>query len=389
MLNFNYYVRTDLRFGEGQIRCLEELVDKYAFGDKKNVLLVYGGGSIKKNGIYESVIDNLKGKNVKEVSGVLPNPRISKIREGVNIAKEMKADVIVAIGGGSVIDSAKMIAAGYYYDNDPWDMVLDAKKIKEVLPIVAILTIAATGSEMNKNAVVTNEETGEKLGTSSKEFIPRAAICDPTYLYSLPASQTAAGTADIMSHTFEQYFRKNESAYLSNRIAEGVLKTCIHYLPIALSNPTDYEARANLMWASTVALNSLISCGMSGAWSCHPIEHELSAFYDVTHGVGLAIITPRWMRYVLNEETVDKFVEYAKNVFGITGDDKMSVANAGIDATEKFFLDCKIPMTLREIGIDDSKLREMAEACVAHNNLSSAFVPLDVNDIENILKDCL
>lgn len=410
MLDFNYYVRTDVRFGKGQIKSLKELVAKYnrqALGqlgeikelENPNVLLVYGGGSIKKNGIYNDAMEALQGCKVCELNGIEPNPKIEKIREGAKLCKENDIDIVVAIGGGSVIDSSKVVAAGAYYDGDPWDMVLDSNKIGKVLPVIAILTIAATGSECNKNAVVSNMETNEKLGTSSKEFIPRAAICDPTYLFSLPAIQTAAGTADIMSHTFEQYFRRDTGAYLTQSFCESILKTCIKYCPVALQEPDNYEARANLMWASTTALNSLMSCGTGGAWTCHPIEHELSAYYDITHGVGLAIVTPRWMRYILNKDTVLKFAQYGHNVWNIRGEldsiDGLSkgelsiIANEAIDRTEMFFKACGIPMTLTEIGIDDSKIDLMAEDTIKYNDLSNAFVPLTKEDISKILRMCL
>jgi len=232
-------------------------------------------------------------------------------------------------------------------------------------------------------------ETNEKLGTSSHDFIPQASICDPEYLYTLPAKQTAAGTADIMSHIFEQYFQKTTTAYISDRFAESLLKTCIHYCPIALKEPENYEARANLMWASTQALNSLLSAGKGGGWTCHPIEHELSAYYDITHGVGLAIVTPRWMRYILNDTTVIKFAEYGRNVWDIKEEDAYKCANMAIDATEQFFKDCGIPMTLTEIGIDDSKIDLMAEDTIKYNNMAGAYVALDKEDIAKILRACL
>ncbi|MBQ9519619.1 MAG: iron-containing alcohol dehydrogenase, partial [Firmicutes bacterium] len=288
----------------------------------------------------------------------------------------------------SVIDSAKCIGAAAFYDGDPWDLVEDNSKIGDVLPVTAVLTIAATGSEMNKNAVISDKSKNIKLGTSSLKFIPKAAVCDPEYLYSLPAIQTAAGTADIMSHIFEQYFRKETGAAVSDYIAEALLKTCIKYCKLAIDEPRNYEARANLMWASSLALNSLISCGKEGSWSCHPIEHEMSAYYDVTHGVGLAIVTPRWMRYILNENNAAKFAQYGRNVWNIRESDDMECAKAAILKTENFFKDCGIPMTLKEIGIDSENYENMAEAAVRNNNLDKAFVPLDKDDIVNIFKMC-
>ncbi len=385
MNNFRFHAYTDIRFGKGQVECLPELVSPYG----KNILMVYGGGSIKKNGLYDKAKELLSDYNVIELSGIEPNPKIEKVREGAKLCKEHSIDVVLAVGGGSTIDSAKVIAAGAYYDGDPWDLVTDSSNIGKVLPIVTILTLAATGSEMNKNAVISNMATNEKLGTSSHYFKPQASICDPEYMYTLPAKQTAAGTADIMSHIFEQYFQKDSGAYISERFAESLLKACIKYCPIALQEPTNYEARANLMWASTQALNSLLTCGKGGGWTCHPIEHELSAYYDITHGEGLAIITPRWMRYILNEQTVDKFCEYGRNVWDITEEDKYKCANMAIDATEQFFKDCGIPMTLGGVGIDDSKLELMAEDTIKYNNMSGAYVALNKEDILAILKACL
>ena len=385
MNNFTYHVYTDVRFGKGQIQALPEVILPHG----KKVLLVYGGGSIKKNGIYQKIYELLGNCEIHELSGVEPNPKIESVRAGVELCKKNGIEVVLAVGGGSVIDAAKVIAGGAFYDGDSWDLVVDNKKIGDVLPIVAILTLAATGSEMNKNAVISNMATNEKLGTAAHKFKPVAAICDPTYLYTLPAYQTAAGTADIMSHVFEQYFQKTNTAYLTDCFAESILKTCIKYCPIALAEPENYEARANLMWASTQALNGLTSAGKGGAWTCHSIEHELSAFYDITHGVGLAIVTPRWMRYILNEETAPKFAEYARNVWDIHEADMMECANAGIDATEEFFRSCGIPMTLTEVGIDDSKLSVMAELAAKHGGLSHAYVALDEKDVEEILRRSL
>lgn len=385
MNNFRYHAYTDIRFGKGQVECLAEVIAPYG----KNVLMVYGGGSIRKNGLYDKVKSLLADFNVFELGGVEPNPKITSIRDGVVICKKEKIDVVLAVGGGSTIDAAKVMAGGAFYDGDPWDLVVDSRKIGKVLPIVTVLTLAATGSEMNKNAVISNMETNEKLGTSSHDFIPQASICDPQYLYSLPPKQTAAGTADIMSHVFEQYFQKETRSFISDRFAESILKACIKYCPIALKEPDNYEARANLMWASTQALNSLLSCGKGGGWTCHPIEHELSAYYDITHGEGLAIVTPRWMRYILNENTVDKFCEYGRNVWNITEDDSYKCASMAIDATQQFFKECGIPMTLGEVGIDDSKIELMAEDTIKYNNMNGAYVALNKEDIANILRACL
>ena len=386
MDNFIFNAYTKIYFGKGMIKNLPEAIEVHG----KNVLLVYGGGSIKRNGIYDEVKTLLSECKIIELSGVDPNPRIETVREGVRLCKEHQIDVILAAGGGSVIDCAKVIGAGYYYDGDAWDLVVEPNKITEILPIVTILTLAATGSEMNKNAVISNMAINEKLGTGSMNMIPQASILDPEYLYTLPAIQTAAGTADIMSHIFENYFKKEEDTFIQNKLAEGLLETCIKYCPIALKEPENYEARANLMWASTLALNGLVGAGKPGSWTCHPIEHELSAFYDITHGIGLAIVTPRWMRHILNEQTVGKFVAYAKNVWHLPEmTDPFAYANAAIDATEEFFKNCGIPMTFSEIGINEEHFEVMAEKAVRIGGLGEAYVPLTKEDVISILNMCL
>ena len=386
MENFVFHAPTEIYFGKGQIEKLPEILSRYG----KNVLLAYGGGSIKKNGIYDKVCSLLKDFNIFELEGIEPNPRIGTVRKGLNICKDNDVNVILAVGGGSTIDCSKVIAAGFYYKNDAWDLVKDSSKIEKALPIVSVLTIAATGSEMNKGAVISNPETNEKLGTSAEAMAPKVSILDPEYTYTLPRVQTAAGTADIMSHVIENYFKSTEGTYIQDKICESILQTCIKYCPIALQDSSNYEARSNLMWASSLALNGLCGSGKSGSWTCHPIEHELSAFYDITHGIGLAIVTPNWMRYILSEKTVDKFVDYAVNVWNIEKtDDKFDVANKGINATEKFFVECGLPMNLGKLGIDDSLLEKMAHAVVEHKDLQNAYVPLNEQDVLNILKMCL
>ena len=386
MENFKFKAYTEMIFGKGQITNLPEVISRYG----KNILLAYGGGSIKRNGIYDSVKKLLKDYNIIELDKIEPNPKIETVRRGVKLCKENNIDVILAVGGGSTIDCAKVVAAGAFYDGDPWDLVTNPEKIDKVLPIVTILTLAATGSEMNGNAVISKMDTNEKLGTASVNMKPQVSILDPEYLYTLPSIQTAAGTADIMSHVFESYFKKTEGAFVQDKFSEGLLETCIKYCPIALKDPKNYEARANLMWASSMALNGLCGSGKPGAWTCHPIEHELSAFYDITHGVGLAIVTPRWMRYILSENTVDKFVDYAINVWKLEPkEDKFALANEAIDLTEKFFKDCGIPMTLKEVNIDETHFDEMAKGAVEHGSLAYAYVPLNETDVKKILEMCL
>ena len=384
MDNFLFYAPTKMLFGKGQIKNLGSETVFYG----KRVLLAYGGGSIKKNGVYDETLKQLEGFEVTELSGIEPNPRIESVREGVRLCRENNIDVIVAVGGGSAIDCSKVIAAGAKYDGDPWDLVVSPKKIDGALPLIDVLTLAATGTEMNGNAVISDLSQNKKIGTFSYDVIPRVSICDPSYLFTLPPYQTAAGTADIMSHVIEDYFKTEAHADIQNSFAEGILRTCIQNCPVALKEPDNYDARANLMWASSMALNGLCGSGKAGGWSCHPMEHQLSAFYDITHGVGLAILTPRWMRHILSAETVGKFAAYAVNVWGIPAEqDLFALAQKGIAATERFFKDCSIPMTFGEVGITDRKHYEaMAEDCARAT--AGAYVPLAKEDIIAIFEDC-
>ena len=301
MLDFNIHFPTRIRFGRGKIENLGQEI--LAWGDK--VLLVYGGGSIKRSGLYDQVLQIFKDNSIThvELSGVQPNPRISSVRQGVELCKKHEVHLVLAVGGGSTIDCAKIIAAGAGYDGDAWDFFTRKAKINYALPIGTVLTLAATGSEMNANAVISNDDTKEKLGTGSPVLIPRFSILDPEYSFTVPPEQTASGTVDIMSHIFEQYFSLTPETFIQDRLAEAMLKTCIHYGPIAIAQPDNYEARANLMWTGSLALNGLLGAGKRTDWATHDIEHEISALYDVTHGLGLAVLTPYWMQYVLDEQT--------------------------------------------------------------------------------------
>lgn len=386
MVNFEFNLETDILFGIGQVEFLGEKIKKYT----DSVLLVYGGGSIKRTGIYSDVIKTLKnsGITVKELSGVQPNPRIEKVREGVKLCKQYNLGGVLAVGGGSSIDSGKVIAAGAKYKGDPWDLVTDSSKIESALPVFTVLTAAATGSEMNSAAVISKMDTNEKKGTHSDLFLPKVSVMDPTYTFSVPRKHTAAGIADIMSHTFENYFT-NEKGYMQARMAEAILKTCIHYGPVVINNPEDYEARASIMWASSWAINGLLKKGCPVQWSCHSMEHELSAFYDITHGEGLAVITPAWMQYVLSDSTARRFYEYGVNVWGIDRNlSEMEVAIAAIDLTQEFFVkDLKIPETLSELGVTDEKLEVMAERAVRGSTIKG-YMELSKDDVLNIYKSC-
>jgi alcohol dehydrogenase YqhD (iron-dependent ADH family) len=387
MLNFNYSIPTEIFFGRDQIKVLPEQIKKY--GTK--LLLVYGGGSIKSNGIYDTIVKLLKGNDIEywELAAVEPNPRITSVEKGIRICRDNDIQLVLAVGGGSTIDCAKVIAAGYHYDGQPWDLVMNPTKISKVLPLASVLTIAATGSEMNASAVISNLVTKQKIGTSHLDMKPKFSILDPTYTYTVPKNQTAAGTVDIMSHIFEVYFSNTREAYLQNRMAEALLKTCIHYGSIAIEEPSNYEARANLMWASSLAINGILRYGKETEWSVHAMEHELSAFYDITHGVGLAILTPYWMEYALNDKTLDKFVEYAVNVCGIAVvDDKYETARLAITRTREYFISLGVPSTLGEVGIGHDNLREMANRAASRRQLGS-FKPLSADDVFYIYQAAL
>lgn len=388
MYNFKYHVGTKIFFGSNQIENIGAEIKQYS----KNVLIVYGGGSIKRNGVYDDTIKNLKeyGIEIFELNNVDPNPRIESVREGAEICKNNSINAILAVGGGSSIDCAKAISAASKYEGDAWDIVINPSLIVDAIPVFSILTLAATGSEMNGNSVISDLSKNLKLGTRSPLLIPKASVMDPEHTFSVPAKHTAAGVADIMSHTFENYFTNVKGGYLQARMAEAILKTCIHYGPIAYKEPNNYEARANLMWASSWAINGLISAGSANNWTVHPIEHELSAFYDVTHGEGLAIITPNWMEYILNDDTVDKFVEYGVNVWNIDSTlDKFEIAKQSIEETRNFFFnELNIPASLTALNIDTSNFDIMAKQAVRGDKIRG-FVELDADDVKKIYEKSL
>lgn len=386
MKNFVYDIPTRILFGQGQVSNVGKEVKKHA----DRVLLLYGKNSIKKNGLYDEVIKFLTEENIEivELSGVDPNPRIETVREGANLCRKHNLELVLAVGGGSTIDCAKGIAAQAKYHGDIWkDLCVDKnlELLTEALPVASILTLSATGSEMNGNSVLSNMKENLKLGFSSYILRPVFSILDPTYTYSVNKYQTAAGAVDIMSHLFEQYFSPDKKGYLQARIMEGLLKTVIHYAPIAYEKPTDYEARANIMWASSLALNGLTSAGKESTdWATHQIEHELSAKYDITHGVGLGILTPYWMEYVLDKENVHRYVEDANNVWNIFGENDFEVAKEGIIKTREFFDSLDIPSSLTEIGIDSSKFEDMV-ASVTKFGPIGAMKKLGYKDVLEIL----
>lgn len=385
MNNFTFHIPTDIRFGKDQIQCLPEELEKYG----KNILLVYGGGSIKRSGLYDKIRELLKDFEVSELSGIEPNPKLTSVEKGAAICKEKGIQVILAVGGGSTIDASKHIAAAACYDGKPWELVKDRSLVKKALPVAVVLTICATGSEMNSGAVISNEKTHEKLEINHPLLYPELSICDPTYLYTLPPEQTAAGAVDILSHVMEQYFQPNDEAYITDVLSEAVMKTVVKYARKAMDEPQNYEARSNLMWASTVGLNHLLTVGKGGAWSVHPIEHVISAYYDITHGVGLAILTPAWMEYVLSDKTVHRFARFAREVFGVKETDDAKAAELGIEKVREFNQSLGMPSTLTEVGILQDKFDEMAAEAVRTSGIAlRAYVKLEISDVKKILMNC-
>ena len=383
MQNFDYMTPTRLIFGKESIVQLPEVMRPLG----KRVLLTYGGGSIKRIGLYDRVKELLKDHEIFELSGIQPNPKYDpSVLDGVRICKEQNIDVILAVGGGSVLDCSKAIAAGACYDGDPWDLITYKVKAKKALPIVDILTLAATGSEYDTFGVISRTETNDKIGYGDPLLYPVCSILDPVYTFSVPKKQTAAGCADAMNHTMEQYFTQ-DTTLLNDGFCESMLKSLMVNARKCLDNPEDYTARAEMMLCCTYGCNGILSLGNSpSGWPCHGIEHALSAYYDITHGEGLAIITPRWMKHILSEKTIDRFVKYGINVFGIDASlPKQEIAEKAIDATYKFFESINIPMHLRDVGIDDSRIDEMAHHIAVNEGLENAYVPLTEQDIKEIL----
>jgi len=385
MVNFDYQTPTRLVFGKDVVR--EKLADAMRPLGKR-VLLTYGGGSIKRMGLYDLVKDLLKDFEITELSGIEPNPKYDpSVLDGVRLCKENRIEVILAVGGGSVLDCSKAIAAGALYDGDPWDLISYQVKAKAALPIVDIMTLAATGSEYDSGGVISRTETNDKIGYMDDLLYPVCSFLDPTYTFTVPAKHTAAGVADAINHVMEQYFcdRPNDVA---DGYCETLIKVLMKYAPIALREPDNYEARAEIMYACTFGCNGLLALGTGGSgWPMHMIEHALSAYYDITHGEGLAIITPRWMRHILSDRTMERFVKFGKNVFGI--DASLSdgeIADLAIRKTYDFFKSLGMPMTLGEVGIDGSRVKEMAKHVADNEGLDRApFVPLSQKDIEEII----
>lgn len=384
MENFIYYNPTKLIFGKGQVEQLKKEVPRYG----KKVLLVYGGGSIKRNGVYDDVMNVLKeiGATVHELPGVEPNPRLSTVHKGVEICKKEGIEFLLAVGGGSVIDCTKAIAAGALYEGDFWDIVTRKAAVKGALPFGTVLTLAATGSEMNSGSVITNWETQEKYGWGSVFTFPKFSILDPTYTATVPRDHTVYGMVDMMAHVFEQYFHASGSSPLQDRMCESVLRTVIETAPKLLNDLQNYEYRQTILYCGTIALNGSLSMGTDGDWATHNLEHAVSAVYDIPHGGGLAILFPNWMKYCL-EQDVSKFKQMAIRVFDVNPDGKTDrdIALEGIERLRSFWNSIGAPARLADYEIDDSRLELMADKAMARGEFGG-FKRLNRPDVVEIYK---
>jgi hypothetical protein len=388
MNSFRFYNPTRLIFGRDTV----DQLGAHAAAYGTSVLLVYGGGSIKRTGLYDKIMQQLRsiGATVHELPGVEPNPQLSTVHRGIELCRQHGVTFILAVGGGSVIDAAKAVAVGVPYEDDVWDFCMQRAVIQDALPLGTVLTLAATGSEMNGNSVITNWEENQKRAFGSIHAYPKFSILDPTLTFTVPADQTANGIVDIMSHVFEQYFSLTTDTPLQERLCESILQTVIENGPLAIREPHDYAARANLMLCGTYALNGgMISVGMQNDWASHGIEHEISAIYDIAHGAGLSIVFPNWMRYVYKAR-IDRFVQFAERVWGVerTGRSDDEAALAGIEATRAFFTCIGAPATLADVGIKGESLDRMAAEAVRFGPLGS-FRKLEQDDVRAILHSCL
>ncbi|UAL46713.1 iron-containing alcohol dehydrogenase [Sutcliffiella horikoshii] len=387
MDNFTFYNPTKLIFGKGQLETLPQEMEAYG----KNVLLVYGGGSIKRSGLYDDVINTLHkaGATVTELAGVEPNPRLSTVRKGVELCKENQIDFLLAVGGGSVIDCTKAIAAGAKYDGDVWDIVLKKQIATEALPFGTVLTLAATGSEMNAGSVITNWETNEKYGWGSPVTFPKFSILDPVNTFTVPKDHTVYGIVDMMSHVLEQYFHQTTNTPLQDRMCEAVLTTVMETAPKLLEDLESYEHRETILYNGTIALNGMLQMGYRGDWATHGIEHAVSAIYDIPHAGGLAILFPNWMEHVMGAN-LSRFKQLAVRVFGVqdNGSTDEEIALEGIRRLREFWSSLGAPTRLADYDIDDKNIDKMADHVMSQGAVGN-FKSLSHEDVTSILKASL
>ena len=390
MKDFVYYAPTEVVFGKNSEEQVASLVKKHG-GHK--VLVHYGGQSAKKSGLLDKVCVLLSQGGVDFVllGGVVPNPRLSKVQEGIDLCRKEGVDFILAVGGGSVIDSSKAIACGVPYAGNVWDIYMGKDDPERYLPVASILTIPAAGSEMSDASVITNEDGDVKVGYSNPMSRPKFAIMNPVRTFTLPPYQTAAGVTDMMMHTMERYFSPEDDMDFTDALAEAVLRSMKENVFKVLADPEDYRARAQIMWGGSVAHNDLTGCGLSGDWATHQLEHELSGMFDVTHGAGLAAIWPSWARYVL-KENVSRFVRFAVNVMDVPNDftDPEGTALKGIEAMERFYTHIGMPINIHELigrEITDDEIREMVRKCSRDGAFTQGtFKVLHPEDMEAIYR---
>ena len=388
MLNFQYFAPTKVFFGRDTHKQVGEIIKSYGY---KKIMLQYGMGSVKKSGLFDEVMDSLKsaGIEVVEFGGVEPNPKLSYVREAIEVARKEQVELILALGGGSVIDSSKYTATGAKYSGDVWDFPTRRATPADGIPVACILTIAAAGSEMSSSAVVSNEELHQKRGYNSEFNRCKFAIMNPCLTYSVSEYQTACGIVDIMAHTMERYFSVCEPTDLTDRIAESILVSVVNAGKIAMKNPEDYEARATLMWASSLSHNDLTSCGRKAVLAVHQLEHALSGeFPEIAHGAGLAVLFPAWARYVYKLNPA-RFAQFARRVWGVTETDDEKASVLGIEEMEKFFAEIKMPLSLREFNIPADCTGTLAELCTfGRTRTIPTYKELDYEDLKKIFDSC-
>lgn len=386
--NFSYCNPTKLYFGENAVQNLGDELKKYG----KNVVLVYGGGSIKKNGIYDTVTEILKkaGKDVAEISGVMPNPTLAKLYEGVEIARKHNADLLLAVGGGSVCDYTKAVAVSVNCNDDPWQKyyVRFEEPDCRIVPVGCVLTMVGTGSEMNAGSVITNQDTKQKIGHvyASEEVMPRFTVLDPTYTFTLPQKQMVAGIYDIFNHICEQYF-SGEDDNTSDYISEGLMRSVIHSSRIAVKNPQDYEARSNIMWTATWALNTLVSRGKSTDWTVHMLGQAVGGYTNATHGMTLAAVSLPYYRYIM-PYGLKKFSRFAVNVWNVDAEGKTDeqVANEGLFAMENWMKEIGVVMNLTELGVTENDIEKLADLTV---HMEGGYKPLTREEVVRVFKNSL
>lgn len=382
MIDFTLRIPTKIYFGKDSLSHLTKETRRLG----RRVLLVYGGGSVKRTGLYQQAVALLQAENaeISELSGVQPNPRLGLVREGIALCREKNAEWVLALGGGSAIDTAKAIANGVFYDGDPWDLFEGKGRNERALPLGAVPTLPAAGSEMSDSCVITRESDQCKRGRNTPLNYPSFAILNPEYTYTLPPFQTACGAADILAHMMERYFTNTEHVELIDRMTEGAMKTVLHQTPVALKTPDDYNARSELTWAAALAHNGLLGTGRETDWASHKLEHELSALYDVAHGAGLAIVFPAWMKYAVSRGRARKLAQFACRVFDVpeTFGSEEEIAAEGVARLESFYRSIGLHTTLGEIGIGEENFQRMARRAVAlGGGQVGRYLPLREEDV--------